>query len=72
MVWELIIIILKIFIGMLTMRYQDDEAFQAAEESRRYRKIKVQSRKQKRKQVRNSRKSWRRFRANNECNWGKI
>ena len=54
------------------MRYQDDEAFQAAEESRRYRKIKVQLRKQKRKQIRQSRKSWRRFRANNECDWGKI
>ena len=72
MVWELIIIILRMSIGMDTMRYQDDEAFQAAEESRRYRKIKVQSRKQKRKQIRQSRKSWRRFRAKNECEWGRI
>lgn len=54
------------------MRYEDNEAFEQAEESRRYRKIKVRSRKQKRKQIRQSRKSWRRFRANNECEWGKI
>ncbi len=51
---------------------RDLNEFEHAEESRRYRKVKVRSRKQKRKQIRQSRKSWRKFRANNECAWGKI
>ncbi len=51
---------------------QDQDDFEHAEESRRYRKIKVLSRKQKHKQIRNSRRSRRKFRAKNECDWGRI
>jgi hypothetical protein len=60
---------------MYTMKYdqeRDKEDLEAAEEIRRYLRMKSQDRKHRRKHLRNSRKSWRKFRAKNECDWGNI
>jgi hypothetical protein len=51
---------------------RDEEDLKAAEETRRYLRMKSEDRKHRRKKRSRSRRGWQKFRAKNECEWGNI